>query len=167
MKRRAHLLLAMALVACGRRRDERPKPAPRTLPSAPIAVAIETPPKVLYLGDAGAPLPQASALPTRILIAPNRRCPPEMVDVLGRFCIDRYEATLVDAKSGNELSPFYYPKADIARHEYEYWQKARLDATTPEGRLLDVPAPPEWELGASTLSSRSRRRARARSRAAT
>ncbi|HEY5959943.1 MAG TPA: hypothetical protein VIV60_25485, partial [Polyangiaceae bacterium] len=66
------------------------------------------PPELLYLPDGGdvvtggetwqpamaAPVPPKSS-----------RCPAEMVDVEGEFCIDRYEAQLADQTSGELLSP--------------------------------------------------------------
>src|SRR5690606_29262518 len=40
-------------------------------------------------------------------ITATSRCPADMVDVAGAFCIDRFEVSLVDAKSGRELSPHF------------------------------------------------------------
>jgi sulfatase modifying factor 1 len=76
-------------------------------------------------------------------------CPPEMVDVLGRFCIDRFEATLSDAGTGNLLSPYYHPVPDITRREYERWQRRKPETDTALGALLGVPSPGEWELSAT------------------
>ena len=36
-------------------------------------------------------------------------CPEEMVLVAGRFCVDRYEAAMVDQHTGQMFSPFYPP----------------------------------------------------------
>jgi len=71
-----------------------------------------------------------------------------MVDVRGSFCIDRFESTLVDKKTGNKLSPYYHPSPEVTRREYERWQRARADAKTDEGRRYEVPPPDEWELDA-------------------
>ena len=71
-----------------------------------------------------------------------------MVDVRGSFCIDRFESTLVDKKTGNKLSPYYHPSPEVTRREYERWQRARADAKTDEGRRYEVPPPDEWELAA-------------------
>jgi len=69
-----------------------------------------------------------------------------MVDVRGRFCIDRFEATLSDLSTGRLLSPFYHPTADVTRREYERWQRRKAEAETTLGNLLGVPPPSEWEL---------------------
>jgi formylglycine-generating enzyme len=141
-----------AVVACSRRRDE-PRPAPRASESgsASGAAAVpEPPPRLLYLPDA-APIAPAVAVPASAPRASGTRCPPEMVDVRGRFCIDRFEATLVDVRTGQGLSPYFHPTLDATRREYERWQRIRQEAKTPVGRLLPVPAPPEWELGATRL----------------
>jgi formylglycine-generating enzyme required for sulfatase activity len=69
-----------------------------------------------------------------------------MVAVGPGFCIDRFELTLVDAPSGQSLSPYYHPTAEATRREYQHWQRARRDAKSGPGCLLPVPAPPEWSL---------------------
>jgi formylglycine-generating enzyme required for sulfatase activity len=69
-----------------------------------------------------------------------------MVDVQGRFCIDRYEATLVDREQGRELSPYYHPARMQTVREYGKWQKARLGSEVPASREMAVPAPPTWQL---------------------
>lgn len=70
------------------------------------------------------------------------RCPPEMVAVAGRVCVDRWESHLVDASSGAPLSPYYPPQRETASGLFEQWKRARDLA--PEGvlaRLLAVPPP--------------------------
>ena len=52
--------------------------------------------------------------------ATPRPCPPEMVDVAGRFCIDRFEASVVDG-SGRPLSPYYPPDPSSALRAFEHW----------------------------------------------
>lgn len=111
------------------------------------------PPRLLYLPDASpAPLlPGPGPLPGPGVFVRRGACPPEMVAVQSAFCIDRYEATLVDALTGKPLSPYYHPTATATRTEYERWQRLRSDAPTQLGRDLPVPAPPEWQLGAKHL----------------
>src|SRR5438876_798905 len=41
------------------------------------------------------------------------RCPKEMVNVGDRFCIDRYEDSLVDDATGERLSPHYPPEPGV------------------------------------------------------
>ncbi len=74
-----------------------------------------------------------------------------MVDVLGRVCVDRYEATLVDVRTGQSLSPYYHPTADATRLAFERWPRLMPLAKTIEGRTMPVPAPPLWELEAQSF----------------
>jgi sulfatase modifying factor 1 len=143
------LLAALSLVSivapagCSRR-DESPPP-PAQARSAAV-VASEPPPRILFLPDAApGPAPSLVGRPA----ATGSHCPPEMVDVLGRFCIDRFEATLSDAGTGRLLSPYYHPAPDITRREYERWQRRNPQTDTALGALLGVPAPAEWELAAT------------------
>jgi len=69
-----------------------------------------------------------------------------MVDVAGRFCVDRYEAQLVDEKSGREISPYYHPARAQTAREYGRWQKARLESEVALSREMPVPVPPSWQL---------------------
>ncbi|HWA75790.1 MAG TPA: SUMF1/EgtB/PvdO family nonheme iron enzyme [Polyangiaceae bacterium] len=70
------------------------------------------------------------------------RCPPEMVDIRGEFCIDRYEISLIDAHSGEPLSPHYHPtRAQTAASFARY--RGRERPGTPS-----VPEPPPFQLQA-------------------
>ncbi len=126
---------------------ERPSSS-ATVESASAAARSATlldaaPPALLYLPDGGDTVqtgaaPGAALLPGALGAA--SRCPAEMVDVRGRFCIDRYEATLVDAKAGRRLSPYYHPtRAQTAASFKDWSQRAR-------GETLAVPAPPDFQL---------------------
>jgi formylglycine-generating enzyme len=84
---------------------------------------------------------------TLTILAGPIRCPPEMVAVAGRVCVDRWEAHLVDASSGVALSPYYPPQRETAAALFEQWSRAREAA--PEGalsHLLSLPAPWAGEL---------------------
>ncbi|MEJ7733841.1 MAG: SUMF1/EgtB/PvdO family nonheme iron enzyme [Polyangiaceae bacterium] len=86
----------------------------------------------------------AATLP--ILVGPIR-CPPEMVAVAGRVCVDRWEAHLVDTSSGAALSPYYPPQREAAAALFDQGSRARDVA--PAGalsHLLGVPAPWAGEL---------------------
>jgi formylglycine-generating enzyme required for sulfatase activity len=69
-----------------------------------------------------------------------------MVDVMARFCIDRYEASLVDARSARDLSPYYPPQRDLLARAHAQWQKRWSTSATLEGRRLVPPMPPAWQL---------------------
>jgi hypothetical protein len=140
----AALLSIVVSLACARKKEP-PAPAP----SSSVAKA-EPPPRLLFLPDAAA---AASPVKPAVVMRPTGiaggRCPADMVDVLGRFCIDRYEATLSDSGTGRVLSQFYFPSPDVTRREYERWQRPKPDMNTALGALLAVPPPEEWELSAS------------------
>jgi sulfatase modifying factor 1 len=135
------LVVALGVMGCSRGGE--PAPAPSATTSAVVA---EIPPRVLFLPDASTP--PAPLVTSRPAMTPSR-CPADMVDVLGRFCIDRYEATLSDAGTGRLLSQFYYPTPELTRREYERWQRRKPEMDTALGALLAVPAPQEWELSAT------------------
>lgn len=76
--------------------------------------------------------------------APPRRCPVEMVSVRG-FCIDRWESSLVDAGSGEPLSPFYAPVKSEMEAAYEYWLLERRTLGDDGAREMRLPEPPAWQ----------------------
>jgi len=95
---------------------------------------------VLYLPDGGdhalesAPPPALTAPP---LVG---RCGPDMVDVAGGFCIDRYEASLVDLKLARAISPYFAPRRADAKTAFE-----AFTGTKPHD-APELPQPPAWEL---------------------
>lgn len=107
----------------------------------------DTPPRLLHLPDARPSTPASAleALPAPPLALPGR-CPPEMVDVGGRFCIDRYEAVLVDAEQGRRLSPYYHPTRGQTRASWKRWQRRRLETGSAEARAMPLPEPPAFQL---------------------
>jgi sulfatase modifying factor 1 len=96
------------------------------------------------------PIPP-SPMPRAVLPLPSTekldrpvRCPPDMVRVRG-FCIDRWEASMVDKDSGEQLSPYYPPQPRLLR---EVWQAWELDAPAfgAEGpRRMPIPELTEWQ----------------------
>ncbi len=98
-------------------------------------------PQLLYFPDGGDTV-QFGAAPSNALLpgAPSARCPPEMVDVRGRFCIDRYEDVLVDAKLGRRLSPYYHPTRAQTATSFKDWSSHARD-----GKMA-VLAPPDFQL---------------------
>ena len=150
---------AILVSACARH-----EAAPRPAPSVAASSAPEPPPPVvLYLPD-GAPRPvRADSLPvasvTAVIPQPPpielaRRCPADMVDVRGVFCVDRYEATLVDAVTGKTLSPYYHPTPDVTRREYDRWKTIAMVGAGGAPQVL-VPPPPEWQLRATRIVPRA------------
>ena len=106
-----------------------------------------------------APLPlsssstQPAALPTRAngpeipadptSMAP--RCQSDMVLVAHRVCVDRYEASLVDAETNEAASPYYPPKRSLATSIQEHWTSARYTFGLSKTALMALPALPDWE----------------------
>jgi len=73
------------------------------------------------------------------------KCPPEMVRVAGRFCVDRYEAMLLDATTGSSISPYYPPVRRQAASIEKLWQKLRFDMGDAEAKSMELPLLPEWQ----------------------
>ncbi|EYF01526.1 SUMF1/EgtB/PvdO family nonheme iron enzyme [Chondromyces apiculatus] len=73
---------------------------------------------------------------------PERRCPPEMVRVARSFCVDRYEATLVDVDTGAALSPYYPPSRRHATSIEKLWQTQRLEMGNEEAQAMPLPPLP-------------------------
>jgi formylglycine-generating enzyme len=150
------LALALGALAACDRDPAGDEPAPSagatgTARAARPSLPIEPPPRLLHLPDGGDIAPPPGAAPGRDLLPGpwgirGGRCSAEMVDVGGRFCIDRWEASLLDAAGGRRISPHYHPTRRATAAAYGRWQKARLEAATAEGRSMPVPAPPDWQL---------------------
>jgi len=106
------------------------------------------PPQLLYLPDGGDVAPGTAPDNPRVQLGGSHAssCPPEMVDVRGQFCIDRYEAILVDAKTGERLSPYYAPERVHVRTEFRRYSIGRPTAETVAARTHPVPEPPRFEL---------------------
>jgi len=139
---RAGGLLALGAViglgACERSRSAAPADAgPDTSLSASSARRA---PALLYLPDGGDRVlaepgearPQAAA-------GGSGRCPAEMVDVGGRFCVDRYEASLVDAARGREISPYFAPSRGDALQALAAFEDGEPPGAPP------LPLIPAWE----------------------
>jgi formylglycine-generating enzyme len=120
---------------------ERASSSASALVDAEAPSATASPPALLYLPDGGDTV-QFGAAPSLLPgLAPTMaRCPAEMVDVRGRFCIDRYEATLVDQKAGRRLSPYYHPTRAQTSASFKEWSHYA------QGQALAVPAPPDFQL---------------------
>jgi formylglycine-generating enzyme required for sulfatase activity len=109
--------------------------------------------QVLYLPDGGdqvignAPfgLPPAPVVVPSVAQNLSRRCPPEMVDVKGQFCIDRWEVSLVDAASGRMLSPYYSPEPRKAKAAHDQWERERMNVGSAHARATELPELADWQ----------------------
>jgi formylglycine-generating enzyme required for sulfatase activity len=69
-----------------------------------------------------------------------------MVSVRGQYCIDRFEASLVDSKLSRPLSPFYHPTQSQTRTTFQLWESLRFTMGEPQYQILPIPAPPSFQL---------------------
>ena len=117
-------------------------PAPP--PDPPPQVSVE-PTFVAASPDTAEPAPASEPPPPRVA-EPVAPCPAEMVFIAQRFCIDRYEATMVDKATRRPFSPFYPPSRKEIRRAIagQKWGPAALGKEELEP---PVPLLPEWERG--------------------
>jgi sulfatase modifying factor 1 len=153
-RRRLLALLLVALLGHGCRRAVKIAVEDAGAPSTPAVASEDAQPQVLYLPDGGDqvlggfPSP-ASATPVLVPSAAlnmGRRCPPEMVDIKGQFCIDRWEDILVDASTGRELSPYYSPLPERAKKAKAVWETERMNWGSAKARSLELPPVGSWQL---------------------
>jgi hypothetical protein len=76
---------------------------------------------------------------------PSLACPSGMMAVGGKFCIDKWEASLVDKRTGMPLSPHYPPDRRVAVQLEETWEKERLEIGSDEARQMPLPPLPKWQ----------------------
>ena len=88
---------------------------------------------------APAPAP-APAIPIPILIPiPTSRCPSDMVPIAARFCVDRFESTLLDARTGEPLSPDYPTTPNLLEHALSEWVTGRERSGDVHARAFPLP----------------------------
>lgn len=71
-------------------------------------------------------------------------CPAEMVRV-DRYCIDRWEASMVDKTTRRPLSPYYPPQPKLLREVYRAWQFEAELMGDEAARLMPLPDIPDWQ----------------------
>lgn len=69
-----------------------------------------------------------------------------MVLVAGSFCIDRYEASLIDHDRREPLSPHYPPTREGTQNWFGYWTERASRSRMSLGRRTPVPEPPAFQL---------------------
>jgi len=74
----------------------------------------------------------------------ERGCPSEMARVRD-FCIDRYEASVVDRATGSALSPYYPPDPRLSRTLHRLWQVERSGVGDLAAQNLPLPPLPELQ----------------------
>jgi Sulfatase-modifying factor enzyme 1 len=93
-----------------------------------------------------APASAAPAARKRLGATRHRGCPSEMVHVHD-FCIDRWEVSLVDRKTGRPLSPYYPPVRRLLERVWEVWQVERFETGDEGARAMPLPDLSTWQLG--------------------
>jgi sulfatase modifying factor 1 len=78
--------------------------------------------------------------------AQARPCPTEMVHV-GRYCIDRYEVSLVDKGTGATLSPYYPPEPSMLKFTYDRWQVLKFSVGDESVRQMPLPEISRFQRG--------------------
>jgi formylglycine-generating enzyme required for sulfatase activity len=63
------------------------------------------------------------------------------------FCIDRWEASLVDPGSARPLSPYYPPHPKLLARVHTVWQVERLTLGDESARQMPLPIVPSWQRG--------------------
>jgi len=94
-------------------------------------------------------LPEIVPTASAPVVMPVPRCPPEMVLVwagVRRYCVDRYEAMLVDAETGARISPYYTPSRKWAKQAASYWESHRREVGDDKAQAIGLPALPAWQL---------------------
>lgn len=118
-------------------------------PEAAVAVAEIQPPTL-------PPSDSAAVVPARAEPPPKRRCPADMVDVAGEFCIDRFESSLHEPGSGRRVSPYYHPTNELGRRDRRLWKSKAKTTGSWEARQIPLPELPGWQVsGDFAIESRS------------
>ncbi|UQA60823.1 SUMF1/EgtB/PvdO family nonheme iron enzyme [Polyangium aurulentum] len=76
-----------------------------------------------------------------------RVCPPEMVLVAGKLCVDRFEGSIVDVASGEQLSPDYPVTPNLMEIALGDWATGRQRTGSLHARALPMPLLPGWQRG--------------------
>ena len=125
------LASALSITAC-----DKDKPAHDT--RSRVSSAVETPSATSKSTSAAAKKHEVTEY-----------CPSDMVKVPGRFCIDRYEASMYDTKKGRRASPHYNPNYYHTKDRYKFYSESEeeSDAGPPLQFDMPLPKPPTWQFG--------------------
>jgi hypothetical protein len=116
------------------------------LAPGPGAALASGPGAALASGPGAALAPGAAPGSTPALVTslapvadPPRRCPADMVSIAGRYCVDRFEAALADARTGVLLSPDYPTTPGLLDFALGEWATARERTGTLHARAFPLP----------------------------
>jgi hypothetical protein len=129
------------LASCERQEPSERKPERAATAATVVASDAAAPPAILYLPDGGDRALEGERPTSVAPPASSGRCAPDMVDVGGSFCVDRYEASLVDVRLARPISPYFAPQSGAARRALDAFLGSAPRSPAPE-----LPRPPGWEL---------------------
>lgn len=118
-------------------------PHPVLLLLAALAGACESAPAAREEEAASLPLfapPERDHPPS-----PALTCPEGMMAVVGRFCVDRWEASLFDRSTGQRLSPYYPPDRRLALANEREWESERHRLGSWEAQQVPLPPLPDFQ----------------------
>ncbi len=130
----------------------RPASAPVTAPApapVPVPVPVTAPASVPVTAPVTAPA--------------SDPCPSDMVAITrgDLFCVDRFESALVDAETGEPLSPDYPPTPNLLEFTLAEWATGRQRIGDIHARAMPLPFLPAWQRG-KKIASAARARSGAR-----
>ncbi len=133
--------LVVLAEAGGCRRGDEPSDTEKTATAPPSSSVTSSP-------GVAPPAPELVAAPDAEVM-PEPRCRPDMVKVTPhdgpRYCVDRYEATLVEHATSRPLSPYYTPVRKWAVNAFDAWSKQRFEFGPPESQQVELPELPAWQ----------------------
>jgi formylglycine-generating enzyme required for sulfatase activity len=127
--------------ACHRKASPEPGAVASASASESIAISASV--------SASAPQPTAGETEeVEAQKANNSACPKEMLLISkGKrpYCIDRWEAMLVDKSTGTRLSPYYPVDRKLAAKLESEWNEKRSSMGSTEAQMIPVPPLPAWQ----------------------
>ncbi len=123
--------------------------------SPQIDTSISTPKEVVQSASVAVTVSQRAVervfqLEPTIEVAPEvreekRNCRPDMVDVKGEYCVDRYEGHLVDTDEGKLFSPYYTPNPQAGKKQHNRWFYKQGKTNMKIDLLTKLPPVEEWQ----------------------
>ena len=65
-------------------------------------------------------------------------CPPHMAEIESTYCIDKWEAMIIDKKTGNAASPHYIADPEQAQRQFERFRQLKIDLGGVEKQLAKI-----------------------------
>src|SRR6185503_3590597 len=76
---------------------------------------------------------------------PPLHCPRAMISVADRFCIDKWETSLLDKATRTPLSPYFPPDRRFAIKLVEIWEQERLTMGDDKAQAMPLPELPAFQ----------------------